>query len=202
MAYHEEFEKTKRQPWEDWVFRRQKGIPNNKKLFVLACMDERLPVEEALGLEPGDAHVFRNAGGLVTDDAIRSAALTIHFFQTSEIIIVNHTDCGMLSAPGEEVTKAIEQKLKLDLTKVALDPGLSDFKLPRKQVSQWWKMQTDIDETALAQVEAFRNHPLIPQDVPITAYVYEVESRQLRRPREIYADRVAKAGYPRGGKAA
>jgi len=197
MAYHDELAKTKQQPWEDWVFRRQKGIPNNRKLFVLACMDERLPVEEALGLNPGDAHVFRNAGGLVTDDAVRSAALTIHFFQTREIIIVNHTDCGMLSAPGDEVTKAIEQKLNLDLTQVALDPELPAFKLLREEVHQWWKMQTDIDEASIAQVEAFRNHPLIPKDVPITSYVYEVESRRLRRPRDIFANRVSKAAHLR-----
>lgn len=172
---------------EDWVFRRKKKIPNNRQLFVLACMDERLPVEEVLGLAPGDAHVFRNAGGLVTDDAVRSAALTIHFFDTREIIIVNHTECGMLSATGEQVTEAIESKTGLDLTEIALDPGLPGFQLPRSDIHEWWKMQTSIDDTALAQVEAFRSHPLIPNDIPITSYVFEVETGHLRRPHQIYA---------------
>lgn len=66
--------------YADWVLRRQRGIPNNRRLFVVACMDERLPVEEALGIDKGDAHIFRNAGGLVTDDVIRSAMLTTNFF--------------------------------------------------------------------------------------------------------------------------
>jgi carbonic anhydrase len=176
---------------EDWVFRRQKGIPNDRRLFVLACMDERLPVEEALGLGPGDAHVFRNAGGFVTDDAIRSAALTIHFFGTREIVIVNHTECGMLSATGEEVSSAIEEKAGVDLTRVALDPALEDFRLARDRLPRWWKMQTDIDLASQRQVEAFERHPLIPDDVVVSSYVYEVESGKLRRPREIQAVKTA-----------
>lgn len=175
--------------WERWVFRRREGIPNNKKLFVLACMDERLPVEEVLELGPGDAHVFRNAGGLVTDDAIRSAALTIHFFDTQEIIIVNHTECGMLAATGEEITSAVEEKTGLDLSQVTLDPGLENFKLSRSEVNRWWKMQSNIDEASLAQAEVFRNHPLIPEGISITPYVYEVESGHLRQPNHIRADK-------------
>lgn len=177
----------------DWVFRREKGIPNDRKLFVLACMDERLPVDEVLGLELGDAHVFRNAGGLVTDDAIRSAALTIHFFDTREIIIVNHTECGMLSADGETVTQAIEDKTGLNLSQVALDPGLPDFKLDRDDVVKWWKMQSDIDETSAAQAEAFRNHPLIPDEIPVSSFIYEVETGHLREPRQIYSAKTAVA---------
>ncbi|MBD0390842.1 MAG: hypothetical protein ICV54_31190 [Nostoc sp. C3-bin3] len=65
---------------EAWALRRQLGIPNNKRLWVLACMDERLPIEKALGIGEGDAHIFHNAGGLVTDNAIRSAMLTTQFF--------------------------------------------------------------------------------------------------------------------------
>src|SRR6056297_196946 len=90
---------------DDWARRRRKDIPNDKRLFVLACMDERIPVEEGLGLELGDAHIFRNAGGKVTDDVIRSAALTLQFFDTEEIIVLNHTDCGMMSASDDAVVE-------------------------------------------------------------------------------------------------
>jgi len=190
MSYIEQLQRDL-QNREDWVFRRQKGIPNNKKLFVLACMDERLPVETVLGLEPGDAHVFRNAGGLATDDAIRSAALTIHFFGTEEIVIVNHTECGMLTADGETVTKAIQEKTGLNLEEVALDPMLPHFKLKRQELPNWWKMQSDIDVASAAQAEAFRAHPLIPKDVAITSYVYEVESGHLRRPGEVYSKKTS-----------
>lgn len=181
--------------WQDWVFRRHKGIPNNKSLFVLACMDERLPVEQVLGLGPGDAHVFRNAGGLVTDDVIRSAALTVGLFGTREIIIVTHTECGMLGATGEELTRRVEEKFGLDLTQVPLDPALPEFRLPREAIHRWWKTQTDIDKAALEQAELLRNHPLIPKEVRITAYVYEVETGRLRKPGEIYAMRTSQAFY-------
>lgn len=176
--------------WQDWVLRRHKGIPNNKRLFVLACMDERLPVEQVLGLQPGDAHVFRNAGGVVTDDVIRSLALTLHAFGTREIIIVNHTDCGMLSAPPEAVTKMIEEKTGVDLSRVPLDPALPELQLTKEAVHRWWKMQTDIDQTALEQARLLREHPLVPKDVRISAYVYEVETGRLRRPGEILADKL------------
>lgn len=176
--------------WQDWVLRRHKGIPNNKRLFVLACMDERLPVEQVLGLQPGDAHVFRNAGGVVTDDVIRSLALTLHAFGTREIIIVNHTDCGMLSAPPEAVTKMIEEKTGVDLSQVPLDPALPELRLTKEAVHRWWKMQTDIDQTALEQARLLREHPLVPKDVRISAYVYEVETGRLRRPGEILADKL------------
>ncbi|GAB4358032.1 MAG: hypothetical protein Kow0060_11750 [Methylohalobius crimeensis] len=82
--------------FDHWAKRRRYGAegPNNRRLWVLACMDERLPVDEALGIRVdtpvggGDAHCFRNAGGIVTDDAIRSAMLTCNFFGTQEIVIV------------------------------------------------------------------------------------------------------------------
>lgn len=78
---------------DDWA-RRRKDLPTDKQLLVVACMDERIPVAEALGLDRGDAHIFRNVGRKVTDDVIRSATLSTNFFDTTEIIDVNHTDWG------------------------------------------------------------------------------------------------------------
>ena len=99
-------------------------------------MDERLPVEEVLGLAPGDAHVFRNAGGLVTNDVLRSAALTTNFFNTEEIIVVTHTECGMLTAPGEEITRLLEEKSGKAFDEVSVDPILPEWKLSRQQLSR------------------------------------------------------------------
>lgn len=101
--------------YDHWATRRRYGPDghNNRSLWVLACMDERLPVDEALGIHVdtpaggGDAHCFRNAGGIVTDDAIRSAMLTCNFFGTKEIVIVQHTQCGMLSANAADL-EAVE----------------------------------------------------------------------------------------------
>lgn len=184
---------------EAWALRRQKGIPNNRRLFVLACMDERLPVEDALGIRVGDAHVFRNAGGLVTDDAIRSAMLTTQFFGTKEIIVVNHTECGMMTATGDYLTNLLREK-GIDPDAVQVDPALPELKLPPGTFPKWIRTFTDVDEICLRQVELLRSSPLIPADVEIHGYVWEVESMRLRRPGQRLAEKVntAKAMGARG----
>jgi carbonic anhydrase len=174
---------------EAWVLRRQKGIPNNRRLWVLACMDERLPVYQALGIRDGDAHIFRNAGGLVTDDAIRSAMLTTNFFGTKEIIVINHTECGMMTATGEYLTNLLREK-GIDPDSVTIDPSLPELKLPPGSFAKWIRTFTDVDEICLKQVELLRNCPLIPKDVEIHGYVWEVESMSLRRPGQRLAERV------------
>lgn len=167
---------------EAWALRRQKNIPNNRRLWVLACMDERLPVEEALGIRVGDAHVFRNAGGLVTDDAIRSALLTTRFFGTKEIIVVNHTECGMMTATGDALAAKLREQ-GLDIDEVAIDPGLPELKLDRGAFGKWIKTFTDVDAACEQQVALLRASPLIPNDVAIRGYVWEVENSRLRPPR-------------------
>lgn len=166
---------------EAWALRRQRGIPNNRRLWVLACMDERLPVNEALGIREGDAHVFRNAGGLVTEDAIRSAMLTTRFFGTQEIIVLNHTECGMMTATGEYLAGALQEK-GIALDQVQLDPALPEWRLTPTTFPQWVKMFSNVDETCLRQVELLRACPLIPDEVVIHGYVWEVERMALRRP--------------------
>jgi len=166
---------------EAWALRRQRGTPNNRRLWVLACMDERLPVERALGIRDGDAHVFRNAGGLVTDDAIRSAMLTTRFFGTKEIIVVNHTECGMMTATGEFLTDALRDQ-GLDPDRVQIDPALDELTLSDGAFAKWIRMFSDVDQTCTRQVELLRNCPLIPDDVAIHGYVWEVERMALRRP--------------------
>ena len=164
-----------------WALRRQLRIPNNRRLFVLACMDERLPAEAALGIREGDAHVFRNAGGLVTDDVIRSAMLTTQFFGTQEIIIVNHTECGMMSATGDALTGALREK-GIDVDKTPVDPALPELKLEKGAFAKWIKTFRDVDAICQQQVELLRSSPLIPREVVINGYVWEVENRRLRRP--------------------
>lgn len=179
---------------DDWARRRQKQIPTDRKLMVVACMDERIPVEEALGLDLGDAHIFRNAGGKVTDDVIRSAALSTNFFDTEEIVFVNHTDCGMMSAPDDAVVEGLRKRAGGSLEKVRLDPSLPTLDIGDAKIIDWVKMTDDIDEACAAQVELLREHPLIPDDVKVRGYIYEVESDQLRRPGERISERVNTRG--------
>ncbi len=174
---------------EAWALRRQLGIPNNKRLWVLACMDERLPVEKALGIGEGDAHIFRNAGGLVTDDAIRSAMLTTQFFDTKEIIVINHTECGMMTASGDFLSEVLRNK-GIDVDEVAIDPSLPELKLPKGVFSKWIKTFTNVDEICVKQVELLRNSSLIPQEVVIHGYIWEVETMSLRRPYERLSEKV------------
>lgn len=160
---------------------------NDRSLWVLACMDERLPVDAALGIRAdspvggGDAHLFRNAGGIVTDDAIRSAMLTCNFFGTREIVIVQHTQCGMLSANAADLEKAFRDK-GIDTDNLALDPTLPELKLDKGAFAKWIGMMDDVDKACLKTIETFRNHPLIPDDVVVSGWIWEVETSRLRAP--------------------
>lgn len=175
--------------YDHWAKRRLFGPDgaNNRKLWVLACMDERLPVDEALGIKVdtpvggGDAHCFRNAGGIVTDDAIRSAMLTCNFFGTKEIVIVQHTQCGMLSANAADLEAAL-RKRGVDIDNLALDPTLPELKLDAGGFAKWIGMMDDVDQTCMKTVETFQNHPLIPDDITVSGWVWEVETRRLRPP--------------------
>ncbi len=175
--------------FDHWASRRRYGAdgPNNLRLWVLACMDERLPIDEALGIHVdtpvggGDAHCFRNAGGIVTDDAIRSAMLTCNFFGTKEIVIVQHTQCGMLSANAADLEQAFRDK-GIDTDNLNLDPTLPEQKLEKGAFAKWIGMMDDVDETCIKTVDTFKNHPLIPDDVIVSGWIWEVETRRLRPP--------------------
>ena len=172
-----------------WENRRQYAAegPNMRRRWVLAGMDERVPVDEALGIRAdtpvggGDAHLFRNAGGIVTDDAIRSAMLTINFFGTKEIVVLQHTGCGMLSANGNDLVAALKGK-GIDVDNVPIDPSLPELSLAPGAFGKWIGMMDDVDETCVKTVNYLKNHPLIPDDIVISGWVWETEFRRLRAP--------------------
>ena len=136
-------------------------LPPGRKLAVLACMDARLTVEDVLGLRTGDAHIIRNAGGLATDDAIRSLVISQHLLGTEEVIVVEHTGCGMLTFEDAPVRSQIAK-----YTGTAIDLPLHPF--------------SDLEENLRVQVERIRSHPWV-KDVPVSGLVYEVESGRLRQ---------------------
>ena len=175
---------------DDWARRRRKDLPTDKQLLVVACMDERIPVEEALGISLGDAHIFRNAGGKVTDDVIRSAALSTNFFDTTEIIVVNHTDCGMMSAPDEAIVDGLEAAAGSNLDDIDLNPALPGLDIGDASIADWVWMTDDIDEACQTQIDYLEAHPLIPDEVTVHGYVYEVESDALRRPGERVSEEI------------
>ncbi|MHB8459154.1 MAG: beta-class carbonic anhydrase [Candidatus Limnocylindrales bacterium] len=135
-------------------------LPPGRKLAVLACMDARLTVEDVLGLRTGDAHIIRNAGGLATDDAIRSLVISQHLLGTEEIIVIEHTGCGMLTFEDETVRRDLAARTG------------TDVELPLLAFP-------DLEANLRAQIERIRAHPWV-KDVPIHGLVYEVETGRLR----------------------
>ena len=136
-------------------------MPPGKKVAVVACMDARLDVARALGLEEGDAHVIRNAGGVVTDDAIRSLAISQRKLGTEEIILIHHTDCGMLTFTDDEFKQQI-----LDET----------GQKPAWAAEAFADLDVDVQQS-IARIKA---NPFIPRTTSVRGFVYEVESGKLR----------------------
>jgi carbonic anhydrase len=138
-------------------------IPPARKLAVVACMDARLNVEAMLGLNIGDAHIIRNAGGVVTDDALRSLIISHHLLGTQEFMIINHTDCGMLTFTDESLRNRLTRETG---TAVVSPPAFHAF--------------TDLDEHVRQQIQKIRAHPWIPRSIAVRGFVYDVRDGRLR----------------------
>ena len=136
-------------------------LPPGKKLAVVACMDARLDVHAILGLAPGDAHVIRNAGGVVTDDEIRSLAISQRLLGTEEIILIHHTDCGMLTFTDDVFKRSIQ-----DETGVKPEWAAESF--------------PDLDEDVRQSIARIKASPFVPKKDAIRGFVYAVESGRLR----------------------
>jgi carbonic anhydrase len=136
-------------------------LPPAKGLAVVACMDARLDVHKILGLEEGDAHVIRNAGGVVTDDEIRSLAISQRLLGTSEIILIHHTDCGMLTFSDDDFRRQIQEE-------TGIKPEWAAEAFP------------DLDEDVRQSIARIQASPFIPNKDSVRGFVYEVESGRLR----------------------
>jgi carbonic anhydrase len=128
-------------------------------LAILACMDARLDVEEALGLRTGDAHIIRNAGGLATDDAIRSIVVSQELLGTDEILVIGHTGCGLEGRTESEIRDALVARTNRDVP-----IAFGTF--------------TDVSASVRAQVDHLRGHPWI-RPVPIHGLLFDVATGQL-----------------------
>jgi carbonic anhydrase len=135
-------------------------LPPAKGVAVIACMDARLDVYRILGLNEGEAHVIRNAGGAVTDDEIRSLAISQRLLGTTEIILIHHTDCGMLTFTDDEFKKSIEQ-----------DTG----------VRPTWAAEAfpDLDSDVRQSINRIKTSPFVPHKDSIRGFVFDVSSGKL-----------------------
>lgn len=136
------------------------AMPPARHLAVIACMDARLNVPDALSLRAGDAHIIRNAGGLATDDAIRSLVISQQLLGTDEVVVIGHTDCGMLTFNDRAVREDLAAK-----TGSTVDLPLLPF--------------SNLEQSVRAQVERVRHHPWT-KDVPVHGLVYDVQTGRLR----------------------
>ena len=136
--------------------------PPARRLAVLTCMDARLDPAKALGLAEGDAHVIRNAGGRASDDALRSLVISQQLLGTREVLVIHHTDCGMLTFTNEQLRAKLARDLNADASGI-------DF-LPF----------SDLEESVRQDVATIRSSPLIPDDIPVRGFVYDVRTGRLR----------------------
>jgi len=133
-----------------------------RKVAVLACMDSRILFERCLGLKPGDAHMIRNAGGIATDDALRSLIISHHLLDTQEFIIIGHTDCGLLKVKEYELRSNLTNKMGA----IASEPA-------------HFYAFDDVETNVRQQVERVKSHPWIPKHIPVGGFIYDVKTGRL-----------------------
>ena len=133
-----------------------------RKLAVLTCMDTRLSIQ-TLGLKAADAHIIRNAGGIVTDDTLRSLLISHYLLGTEEFMVINHTDCGLMHANEQDLRTRIQNRAGT----AAIAPAF------------FYAFQ-NIEENVRNQLQKLRSHPWVPQSVAVRGFVYDVTTGLLR----------------------
>lgn len=141
------------------------ALPPARRFAILTCMDARLDPARYAGLHEGDAHVIRNAGGVVTDDEIRSLAISQRLLGTEEIVLIHHTDCGMLTFTDDEFKRAVQDE-------VGIKPE--------------WAAEAfaDLDEDVRQSIARIRSSPFIPHKESVRGFVYDVHTGGLREVEE------------------
>lgn len=133
-----------------------------RKIAILTCMDTRLSIR-TMGLKTGDAHIIRNAGGIVTDDTLRSLVVSHYLLDTQEFMVINHTDCGLMHTSEADLRNRIQNRTGT----AAVAPAF------------FYAFQ-NIDENVRHQLQKLRTHPWIPKQVVVRGFVYDVATGKLR----------------------
>jgi carbonic anhydrase len=133
-----------------------------RKLAVLTCMDTRLSIR-TLGLKTGDAHVIRNAGGIVTEDSLRSLVVSHYLLGTEEFMVINHTDCGLMQTTEQDLRTRVQSHAGT----AAVSPA-------------FFYAFANIEENVRHQLQKLRTHPWVPKEVAVRGFVYDVSSGRLR----------------------
>jgi carbonic anhydrase len=135
--------------------------PPAKHLAIVTCMDARIHPEKILGLEIGDAHVIRNAGGRITGDALRSLIISTWLLNTREVAIIHHTQCGMQSHSNAEVRKIVRDQTGTDVSSMDFD------------------VFTDLEESVREDLRRLASSPHLPRDIQARGFIYDVQTGRL-----------------------
>ncbi|MGO9056756.1 MAG: beta-class carbonic anhydrase [Candidatus Binataceae bacterium] len=138
------------------------AMPPKTKLAIVACMDARLTVEQVLGLNTGDAHIIRNAGGIVTEDAIRSLLISHYLLGTREFMIINHTDCGMLTFKDADLLERLER-----------EKGVSVLSPTHFHTFE------NLEANVRRQIQRVTSHHWVPKEIPVRGFIYDVKTGKL-----------------------
>jgi carbonic anhydrase len=166
----------------DYVASFEKGdlaMPPARQFAILTCMDARLDPAKYAGLSEGDAHVIRNAGGRASDDAIRSLVISYKLLGTKEWFVIHHTDCGMETFNNDIMSELLASSLKtasVDATgwhDCCAGGGSTDGKYIN------WLTIKDQAQSVLEDVQRIKAHSLVPSDIPVYGYIYDVKSGRL-----------------------
>jgi carbonic anhydrase len=155
------------------------ALPPARRFAILTCMDARLDPAKYAGLSEGDAHVIRNAGGRASDDAIRSLVISYKLLGTREWFVIHHTDCGMEFFTDEQMGDLLDQSLETAELRadgfhdVGSGPGSPEGRYVK------WLTIADRDASVVEDVRRIREHPLVPADITVHGFVYDVRSGRL-----------------------
>jgi len=164
----------------DFGDKKNLAMPPARRFAILTCMDARLLPGKFAGLAEGDAHVIRNAGGRASDDAIRSLVISHKLLGTQEWFVIHHTDCGMETFSDEVMRKLLHGSL--DTATIDQNGWHNTGKGPGSREGDYidWLTISDLRESVIEDVERIRRHPLVPKDIAIYGYIYDVKSGQLK----------------------
>ncbi|XGV97709.1 MAG: beta-class carbonic anhydrase [Leptolyngbya sp. BL-A-14] len=154
-------------------------IPPARHFTILTCMDARLDPAQYAGLAEGDAHIIRNAGGRASDDAIRSLVISYKLLGTREWFVIHHTDCGMALFTDDIIRTLLANSLK---TAVIDEQGWRDVgEGPGSTEAEYidWLTFKDLSRSVYDDVKRIRKHPLVPREIPIYGYIYDVKTGKL-----------------------
>ena len=162
-------------------------MPPARRFAILTCMDARLHPSKFAGLAEGDAHVIRNAGGRASDDAIRSLVISYKLLGTQEWFVIHHTDCGMETFSDQIMRDLLRSSLKTAIltkegwTDAGPGPGSTEGEFMD------WLTIRDQTESVCADVRRIRSHPMVPREIPIYGYIYDVRTGRLEEVKDATA---------------